>query len=169
MNINLRLIEDVDPAAVLQAVDTSRRDLQDWLSWLTDGYDLDAQTQFHRRARSLRDAGLEHIYAIAGPAGHVLGVCSLHRIDQGNAVAEAGYWVRSDARRQGVAVTAMTALLGRAFEALELVRVELVIDCENTASLAVARRLGAICEGRLADRLIRQGVHRDAWLYAITR
>lgn len=139
------------------------------MHWLTSAYSLRDQEAFQARCAVLRGAGLEFNYGIVGPGQQVLGVCGLHRIDILHATAEAGYWVRMDHWRLGIARRAMSALLDKAFREHLLSRVELIIDTDNTASVALAEALGARREATLHQRLFRDDRRRDALLYAVTQ
>lgn len=167
--ISLQPVEQVSSASAYDAVMSSRHGLAPWMHWLTSAYSLRDQQAFQARCAVLRGAGLEFNYGIVTPGGQVLGVCGLHRIDVLHATAEAGYWVRMDHWRRGVARRALTQLLDKAFREHALSRVELIIDCDNTASIGLAEAIGAGREARLQQRLFRDDARHDAWLYAVTR
>ena len=79
---------------------------------------------------------------------------------------EVGWGIASDFRGKGYAVEAARASIGWCFATFELDQILHCIDCENTASQAVARRLGAEKQGEIdlfghaADVWV---THRDAW------
>lgn len=81
----------------------------------------------------------------------VLGSVGLVGVDHATGVAEAGYWVAPWARGSAVAARSMRVLATWAFS-IGVARLELLIEPENTASLAVARAIGA------RDHGIREGV-----------
>lgn len=167
--IELHPVEDVSAQSAYDAVISSREALAPWMHWLTPSYSLRDQQAFQSRSAVLRGAGLEFNYGIVDASGQVLGICGLHRMDMLHATSEAGYWVRSDHWRRGIARRAVTALLRRAFREHALARVELIIDCDNAPSLALADALQLRREARLGQRLFRDGQRRDAWLFAATR
>ncbi len=169
VSIQLQPVEDVSVESAYDAVMSSRAALSPWMHWLTPEYSLRDQRAFQARSAVLRGAGLEFNYGMVDTEGRVLGVCGLHRIDMLHATSEAGYWVRSDLWRRGVARQAVTRLLRLAFREHALARVELIIDCDNVASLALADTLRVRREARLHHRLFRDGQRRDAWLCAATR
>ena len=68
------------------------------------------------------------------------------------------------------AMQRLTRLLAEfGFEALGLIRLELVIEPQNTASQRVAEKAGAKREGLLRNRLTINGKSRDAWMYSFIR
>jgi RimJ/RimL family protein N-acetyltransferase len=72
----------------------------------------------------------------------ILGTASLLRLYPERQDAEIGYWLGPAGRGRGLARAATEALAAWAFDALGLARVHLLIDLDNDASLAVARRAG---------------------------
>ena len=86
------------------------------------------------------------------PAGvwrgpELVGSLQLFRLGKRDGVAEVGVWTAPAARRQGVARTAVGALLDWAVPALALRRVEWVAQVGNDASVALAHALGFVPEG----------------------
>jgi len=82
----------------------------------------------------------------------VIGTCTLHRIDRTHARAEIGYILRRDHWGRGLAHEALVALIGHAFGALALRRLEADIDPRNAASIRLVERLGFKLEGHLRER-----------------
>jgi RimJ/RimL family protein N-acetyltransferase len=86
------------------------------------------------------DTGLAYNYAITVD-GAPAGSCGLmRRIGRGG--LEIGYWVHPSFTRRGVATAAAGALVLQAFRLPGVGHVEIHHDAANTASGAVARRLG---------------------------
>lgn len=87
-------------------------------------------------------------WAIAEPTtGRLLGEVGLKNLAADTGIAEAAVWVHPDARRQGVAATALDAAVRFGFGALDLKRVDYVCDNDNAASAALAARCGFTHEG----------------------
>jgi RimJ/RimL family protein N-acetyltransferase len=100
--------------------------------------------------------------------GDVLGRCGINFITRGPAFGNVGYWVRTSRRGQGIAPAAVRQLARFGFERVGLVRLELVIDVDNTASIRVAEKAGAVLEGVLRNRVVGQaGEPRQACMYSL--
>ncbi len=108
-------------------------------------------------------------FVIVSAAGRYLGGCGLNQIDAVNRRANLGYWVRSSARRRGVASTAVCLLREWAFRETDLVRLELVAPEAHLASLRVIAKAGAIREGTLRKRLIVNGAYHDCAVFSFIR
>jgi len=158
-----------DAAEFLQAVIESKASLMRWMSWCHADYGAadverwfaDADQMWTRRSgfpmliRSKRD-------------GALLGVAGLHDVMlYGKREAELGYWVRSSARGNGVASTAVRALAAFAFGELTLVRVSLRIRLDNTPSRRAAERAGASFEGVARHGIVHHEARFDAALYSL--
>lgn len=74
----------------------------------------------------------------------LLGACGLTSVELTARSAEAGYWVAPWARGRGVATGALTILASWALGLQELGRLQLHIEPENAASVAVATRAGFV-------------------------
>ena len=88
-------------------------------------------------------AGTGASFAIVDPsAGRLLGTAGLMAIDWAAGCAEIGYMLAAHARGRGGATRAVRLLAEWAFGTLGLERLEMHIDRDNRASLAVAARNG---------------------------
>ena len=76
--------------------------------------------------------------------GVVAGEVGLSSFDRAAGTAEIGWWTAAEHRGQGVASTAGALVVGWALEALHLVSLIARCDVANPASVAVARRSGAM-------------------------
>ncbi|MDE1148619.1 MAG: GNAT family protein [Azospirillaceae bacterium] len=108
-------------------------------------------------------------YALISADDAVLGGCALEHIDWPARTFQLGYWVRTSALGRGHATAAARALTRAAFEVLAARRVAIWTDVANGASVAVARRLGFVLEGRLRhERLNAAGQPQDTCIFART-
>ena len=98
--------------------------------------------------------------------GRFLGLALLVRIDRAGREAEAGYVVAPQARGRGIAARAVRLLSEWAFGELGLLRIELRITAENTASVRVAERSGFVREGVLRSLHFKDGIRADVAVYS---
>ena len=99
----------------------------------------------------------------------VVGTCLLFRYDQASARAEIGYALAREWWGRGIMREALSALIGHAFGACELHRVEAEVDPDNRPSNAVLASLGFTCEGRLRQRWVAKGRRYDTHVYGLLR
>ncbi|MDA0256467.1 MAG: GNAT family protein [Chloroflexi bacterium] len=83
--------------------------------------------------------------------------------------AEIGYWLGEAHWGRGIATEVVQAMTAYGFERLDLVRIEADVFAPNAASARVLAKNGYRCEGRLRDRVTKDGRTMDALLYSIVR
>jgi RimJ/RimL family protein N-acetyltransferase len=86
---------------------------------------------------------------------------------RGEGRGEFGYVVADWARRRGVGSRALTLYSRWAFESLGLARLELLVQPDNEASLALADRVGYRREGLLRSHSLIRGERKDMVMLAL--
>ena len=159
-----------DAEAICEAVHESINEFLPWLPWCHSEYTIDdTRSLLESRATAL-EKQREYAFAIVHRAsGRLVGACGVNQIDESNARANLGYWIRSSATRNGYASQASGMLARWAFEELGLQRVEVVAAVGNNASQRVAAKMGATREGVARKRLLVRGMAHDAVVYSLLR
>jgi RimJ/RimL family protein N-acetyltransferase len=98
--------------------------------------------------------------------GRFCGMAGLVELNLPGRQAEAGYMVAPPARGRGLALRALRLLTAWAFAELDLVRIELVIDSHNAASLRIAAQAGYTQEGVLRSAWVKQDLRADASIWS---
>jgi ribosomal-protein-serine acetyltransferase len=157
-----------DATILLTAVRASLPTLSQWLPWATDNYDLARAEGWIAQCIAAREADHEYHFGIFDAAsGEVLGSIGLnHRIPAYRS-ANMGYWVADSARGRGVAVEAAKQAARFGFDTLGLQRIAIQVLPENRASLRVAIKLGAVCEGIARNGIIVDGEPREAIVHSL--
>lgn len=150
------------------AVRESLTDLKPWMSWAHEGYSLSDSKEFIRITRARWEDGTLFAFALTdAKSGSVLGGCSLSHIHPVYHLCNLGYWVRTSRRGEGIAVRATRLAARYAFEKVGLIRVEIVMAVNNTASRRVAEKAGAHYEGILHNRMVVGREIYDAHMYSL--
>jgi ribosomal-protein-serine acetyltransferase len=164
----LRSFEPGDAPAFVDAVRESVASLGRWMPWCHADYSLaEAQEWFARCQHAWAHGGAREFGVFDAATGQLLGGGGLNGLNAHLALANLGYWVRQSAQRQGVAVEVAGLLARHGFAELGLQRVEIVVARDNEPSAAVARRIGASCEGLLRQRVRTPLGWEDAWMYSL--
>ena len=157
-----------DAAALHLAVRASLTTLEHWLPWASDAYDPAAASEWIAYCTSMRDADEEHHFGIFDAIdGSLLGGIGLNHRIRAYRSAHLGYWVGDAARGRGVAVAAARQAAGFGFDRLGLQRISILIQPDNLASLRVAIKLGAVCEGIARDAIVFDGAPCDAVVFSL--
>lgn len=97
----------------------------------------------------------------------LIGGVTLFSIDRTQGRAEIGYALHCDHWGRGLAHEALRLALAHAFDALELRRLEADIDPRNSASCALAERMGFVREGLLRERWCVADELQDSAVYGL--
>jgi len=144
---------ELDAAAVVAAVD------DDDIRLFNAGPATVEEAYAWCRGRADWSVGTHASWLVKDTSGQLLGAVSVFHIDHRNLCGQAGYWVARDARRRGVAASALTAATRFGFQGLGLVRVELFHAVENLPSCRTALRAG----------FAQEGTHRQSFRYGDDR
>lgn len=157
---------DVD--ALFAAVSASLPTLSRWLPWATPAYARADAADWIVHCIGARGADEEYHFGVFDAAsGDVLGGVGLNHRIRAYRTANLGYWVGDAARGRGVAVHAARQTARFGFETLGLQRVAILVQPENRASLRVAVKLGAVCEGIARSGIVVDGRPHDAIVHSL--
>lgn len=106
---------------------------------------------------------LDGIFADGALVGGVL----LRSLDVAEGIAELGCWLEPAAAGRGLVTRGARALLAWAIDERGIHRVEWRAAPQNTASIAVARRLGMRRDGVLRERYLHRGTRYDAEVWSL--
>lgn len=115
-----------------------------------------------------RSAGLLSLGMHRRDNGELIGIVSL-RINAAHRYGHLGGWVAADARNQGYAAEAATALMDYGFAELGLHRVGSQCFSRNKESARVMEKIGLQYEGCMRGAFLKNGVHEDLLVFATVR
>jgi ribosomal-protein-serine acetyltransferase len=157
-----------DATRLHAAVRSSLSTLSHWLPWASDAYDAAAANDWIAHCTRMRAADEEHHFGVFDAAtGAVLGGVGLNHRIRAYRSAHMGYWVADAARGRGVAVAAARQAADVGFGSLGLQRIAILVQPDNRASLRVAIKLGAVCEGIARDAIVFDGAACDAVVFSL--
>ncbi len=163
--VSLRLLSESDLPDVVEAVGDP---LIPRYTTVPLPYGEREARQWHRSANQGLAAGTDLATVIAdGDQGQLLGAAGLHGLGTPGGRCHAGYWLAAEARGRGLATRAMRLLCEYAFAELGVLRIELWIEPENTASVAVAERVGFEREGLMRSFMPIRDMRRDMLMYSL--
>ncbi|GAA3120739.1 MULTISPECIES: GNAT family N-acetyltransferase [Nonomuraea] len=126
--------------------------------------------RFIELCRKRADSGTDARVAIDRTSdGAFVGWCGLIDWDPDFRSASLGYCLDEKMWGHGYATEAAHALLGWAFDTLDLNRVQAETDTRNEASARVLEKIGFAREGTLRENCIVNGDVSDSWVYGLLR
>jgi len=106
-------------------------------------------------------------YVLEGTTKQMMGIALLNQVNRIHQFANLAYLVRTSRTGEGIATEAARLVALYGFEKLEMQRIEIVVQKDNTPSLKVAEKLHAVREGLLRNRVLLHGVPCEAYLYSL--
>ena len=168
-NITIRAFEPNDAAefrvACLESIDTVGK----WMPWCHASYEQEEALSWFAQCSKEIESGDSFDLGIFRNADSLLvGSIAINQLDKRNRIGNIGYWVRESLQRQGYALEAIELIKEFGFQEIDLVRLEIVVHAENSASRGVAERAGTCFECLAKNRLIHNGVPETAAVYSFT-
>lgn len=139
-----------DGDELFELIDRNRLYLRRWLPWLDNVTRSHDTRAFIRAAQSQASQNNGTQLAICF-TGRIIGIVGHHQIDWRNRLTSLGYWVGQEFQGKGLVTNATRALVGHAFDEINLNRVEIRCAVGNRKSQAIPIRLGFRPEGQLRD------------------
>lgn len=163
--VRLRLMADADVAAVVRAVQDpaiARR------TTIPSPYGEEEARRWLRDSATGLAAGTDLATLIVDAQdGRLLGAAGIHGLDPESGRCAAGYWTAAEVRGRGFASRGLALLCRYAYDELGAQRIELWIEPDNAASLAVAERVGFHREGLLRSFAVLSEARRDMLMYSL--
>lgn len=157
-----------DTEAFAAAVRESVASVGPWLPWCHPDYGAKEARAWIGQCAVRLNMGFSYDVGIfSEDCSTLYGGVAINQIDHVHNIGNLGYWVRESLQRQGIATRAARAFAAFAFETLKLIRLEIVAAEGNTASRAVAEKLGATFECVARNRLLVRGEPLAAAVYSL--
>ena len=169
--LTLRPLDDGDATALLALLLANRAFLEPWNPRSTAGYYTAAGVlaDIRDKARQQENDAVYSLGIFGGESGGLLGRITLSRITRGPFQnAGLGYWLDEGHNGRGLMSEAVAAVLGYAFGALGLHRVEAATLLHNVGSQRVLLRNGFVRIGVSPRYLQIDGRWQDHVLFATT-
>ncbi|MEV6931000.1 GNAT family protein [Dactylosporangium sp. NPDC051485] len=162
----LRALEPWQAEEFIAHMDRARATVDPWIPWASVSTDLESARATLQRYADLqaRDAG--RLYGI-WLDGTLVGGCMFVAFDAKAGVAELGVWLEPAGQGRGLITRAARLLVDWALQTRGLHRVEWRCRPDNTASSAVARRLGMRLDGVLRESYPFRGVRHDTEVWSL--
>ena len=141
--VTLRPWRPADAQVIVECVDGDP-EITRWLDRVPQPYTLDDSEAY------IGGLGEQSFAITDASTGRVLGSIGVTLNETGD-VGEVGYWLRADARGNGITTRALALVSAWGIERDGVERLQLRADIENTASRRVAEKAGFAFEGVLRN------------------
>ncbi|RPE13578.1 N-acetyltransferase [Chitinophaga lutea] len=165
---SLRQLQPAHAPALFQLVNLSRKHLRKFLPWVD--YNTTEEHSLRFIELMLRKANEQT--AVAFGIWHnneLCGVIDLHDWDHALQKAEIGYWLAEACQGKGIVTSCCKVLIGYAFAALRLNKVEVRFVLQNDKSAQIPIKLGFAKEGVLRQSAKLHGQYVDMVVMGMLR
>ena len=108
-----------------------------------------------------------HFQILETTSTQLVGWGFLNNVKRRYQMANLGYFVRTSRVGEGIATEAARLIARYGFEKLGFQRIEIVVEVDNSSSLRIAEKLGAVREGLLRNRLNLHGSPHHAYMHSL--
>lgn len=149
-------------------VNRNRDHLTRWLPWVNNMQSKEDAVTFIERTRK---QWFNHEGFTAGIMyrGKLCGVAGYNSLNRKQKHVALGYWLDKDHQGKGIMTKVVAYLLHYAFTAMDMNRVEVRTEVDNSKSRAIPERLGFIEEGVARQSAIVNGCYIDHMIYSLLK
>lgn len=166
----LRSYKPEDAPELFRCVDASREHLRPFLNWVDNTTRIEHSLQFIQMATTqLTNAEGFALGIYLQENRTLIGGIGMHNYMPEQGRAQIGYWIAKGHEGRGLMLRSAQRFIDFLFQRLQLNKIEIHCLPQNTRSLELARRLGAIEEGRIRQSYLRNGQLEDIVVTGILR
>ena len=162
----MRTLEPWQAAEFAAYTDAHRDELADTIPWAETVVDEPTARSFLQRYADGAARDERRLYGLYVD-GELVGGTLFRVFDLSCSTCEVGVWLSADVRGRGLVTEAVQAMIDWAMDVRGMHRVEWRCSPDNTASSAVAKRLGMRLDGVLRESFPHRGRAEDVEVWAL--
>ncbi|MCW3120737.1 MAG: GCN5-related N-acetyltransferase [Flavipsychrobacter sp.] len=159
-NILLRSYKAEDAQELFDVINSSRRHLHPWLTWVDKTTKPEHSLQFIQHSIHQQEVQEALVLGIFYD-DKIIGGVGMHHWDLTTKRAQIGYWISESHEGKGIISDSLKKFTSFLFDKLDLNKIEVHFVPTNKRSAAVATRLGCKVEGVIRQSLMRNGMPED--------
>jgi len=165
--IDLKILEMIDAAALFDLVENNRSYLRQWVPWVDSNITREESKAFIQSTQEQHEQNLGFQCGIWFH-NQLVGVIGFQRIDWMNRNVEIGYWIDEEHQGLGIVTKSCQVLVEYAFSEYQLNRVQIRCATGNKKSCAIIERLGFVQEGIARQAEFLYDHYVDLFIYGMT-
>ena len=167
-DIQLGFITGHEAETVYALVDKNRSRLRRYFDWVDNYHDVDDWREHIQREKMAFAKG-KNLPLTIHYQGAIVGGVTLAITDVWQTKGDLNYWLDADYSDKGIALRSVRAVADYAFRVMQLNRITIRATPDNTASCALAEKLGFALEGMLRQAEWLYDHFNDVNVYAMLR
>lgn len=166
--IVLKEIELSDAEAIFKLIDSDRKNLRIWLSFVDSTKEIEDTKDFIRSTLFLPE-DIRDFVAVIIYNGQKIGLIGFKLTDFVNKKTEIGYWISKEFENKGIVTKSVVKMINYAFNNLELNRIQIKCGIGNEKSSKIPKKLNFKFEGIERSAELLNGKFIDAEVYSILK
>lgn len=166
--IVLKEIELSDAEAIFKLIDSDRKNLRIWLSFIDSTKEIEDTKDFIRSTLFLPE-DIRDFVAVIIYNGQKIGLIGFKLTDFVNKKTEIGYWISKEFENKGIVTKSVVKMIDYAFNNLELNRIQIKCGIGNEKSSKIPKKLNFKFEGIERSAELLNGKFIDAEVYSILK
>ncbi|WP_223824356.1 GNAT family N-acetyltransferase [Candidatus Enterovibrio escicola] len=164
----LRTLKNSDIIPLMHAISQSVDTVIPWLDWCYESFDnMDSESWINHSRQGCLTSSSYELAAFERITEELVGCVYVSSIDNVANMANIGYWITSKYQGRGYAAEATEVAENLEFNHLLLIRLELVMDPQNVASIRTAEKPHATFECKARNRYMYNGEAKEGLVYSI--
>lgn len=166
--IVLKEIELSDAEDIFKLIDSNRKNLRIWLSFIDSTKEIEDTKDFIRSTLFLPEY-IRDFVAVIIYNGQKIGLIGFKLTDFVNKKTEIGYWISKEFENKGIVTKSVVKMINYAFNNLELNRIQIKCGIGNEKSSKIPKKLNFKLEGIERSAELLNGKFIDAEVYSILK
>lgn len=166
--IVLKEIELSDAEDIFKLIDSDRKNLGIWLSFVDSTKEIEDTKDFIRSTLFLPE-DIRDFVAVIIYNGQKIGLIGFKLTDFVNKKTEIGYWISKEFENKGIVTKSVVKMINYAFNNLELNRIQIKCGIGNEKSSKIPKKLNFKFEGIERSAELLNGKFIDAEVYSILK
>jgi ribosomal-protein-serine acetyltransferase len=167
-NLRLEPPELRHAEAAAKVVQENLAHLKPWMPWAVDDYSIEhAKIWIEKAADAYAKDGTFGSVVVLND--EIIGGIGIHDLDKINRHTSIGYWVDYRQQGKGIVTRCCRVLIDYLFDTMDLNRVQINCNVDNTRSRAIPERLGFKLEGILRQTEFLNGKFSDWAVYGLLK
>ncbi len=160
LDLSLRTSTEEDVKQLWEIVSTYKKELRPWLDWVDMIHSIEDYMGYMNRVKYEEDIGIQKAFVLCID-DLAQGEIVFDDFDARTRSCNMGYWISPQWQQKGVMFSACKIAISRAFESLNIDKINIRFISTNVASHALALKLGFSVDGVLRKNILYQGRIED--------
>ncbi len=168
LELSLKVSEDKDIIELWEVISKFKAVLRPWLDWVDVVQSIEEYQSYMHRVKYEETIGIQKAFVLTVD-GKAQGEIVFDEFDARVRCCNMGYWISPEFQQKGIMFRACVQAINKAFESLNIDKINIRFIGSNKASLALAKKLGFTLDGILRKNILYQGTVEDEYVMSCFR